>query len=232
MVAIASRSCFVTALKPGTVLGNHRYELVSCLGKGGQAQVWEARQGGIGGFSKIVVLKILEFDVVREKQRSLLLHEARIVSQLQHPNLVSIFDVDEVPPYLYIAMEYVDGHDIEDFMAHVIASVGRRSLPWQVALTIFRQVCRGLYHAHTATDAYGQPFRLIHRDLKPTNLLIGRNGLVKIIDFGIAKSTANTLKTTSGPKKPSLRAKKAKHPPPLQPQGLDFKPPPKVSASV
>ena len=198
VVAIASRSCFVTALKPGTVLGNHRYELVSCLGKGGQAQVWEARQGGIGGFSKIVVLKILEFDVVREKQRSLLLHEARIVSQLQHPNLVSIFDVDEVPPYLYIAMEYVDGHDIEDFMAHVIASVGRRSLPWQVALTIFRQVCRGLYHAHTATDAYGQPFRLIHRDLKPTNLLIGRNGLVKIIDFGIAKSTANTLKTQTG----------------------------------
>ncbi len=198
MVVLVLWGSCVTALKPGTVLGNHRYELVSCLGKGGQAQVWEARQGGIGGFSKVVVLKILEFDATREKQRSLLLHEARIVSQLQHPNLVSIFDVDEVPPYLYIAMEYVEGYDIEDFMAHVIASVGRRSLPWQVALTIFRQVCRGLHHAHTATDALGQSFRLIHRDLKPTNLLMGRNGLVKIIDFGIAKSTANTLKTQTG----------------------------------
>ncbi|MCB9641138.1 MAG: protein kinase [Myxococcales bacterium] len=188
----------MTALKAGMVLGNHRYELVSCLGKGGQAQVWEARQGGIGGFSKSVVLKILEFDDKSEKQRSLLLHEARIIAQLQHPNLVSIFDVDEVPPYLYIAMEYVNGYDLEELLTHVAASVGKRYLPWQVALAVFRQVCRGLYQAHTATDAQERPFRLIHRDLKPNNLLLGRNGIVKIIDFGIAKSTANTHKTQTG----------------------------------
>ena len=188
----------MTALQPKMILGGDRYELVSCLGEGGQAQVWEARQAGIGGFSKSVVLKILEFDERLEKQRDLLLHEARIAARLQHPNLVSIFEINEAPPYLYFAMEYIQGFDLNGLLGHVAEKIGKRQLPWSVALAIFRQVCHGLYHAHNAKGSDDQPLCLVHRDLKPNNLLIGHNGIVKIIDFGIAKSTAKAHKTQTG----------------------------------
>ncbi len=174
-----------------------RYTLLKLLGSGGMAEVYLARSSGEAGFEKQVALKIMHANLsTQEKVVDLFLDEARIVSRLTHPNIVQISDLGRDGTDYFIAMELVDGWDLDKLVRAVRARSER--VPLRVGLTILRKICDGLHAAHTAVDAEGKPLELVHRDVKSENVLLSRGGAVKVCDFGIAKANQQVHKTQLG----------------------------------
>jgi hypothetical protein len=189
----------------GPIFG--RYQLVRKLGTGGMADVYLARAHGEAGFSKAVALKLLHSHLASRPQvMAHFLDEARLASNLNHPNIVHVIDLGKVEADYYIAMEYVDGSDLERVVAHSRAS--SRFVPMAIAMTILRRVCDGLDAAHRAVGPDGAPLQLVHRDVKSGNVLVSRQGQVKISDFGIAKASSQVHTTQIGETKgtPSVMA--------------------------
>ncbi|MCE9575550.1 MAG: serine/threonine protein kinase [Deltaproteobacteria bacterium] len=174
-----------------------RYAPMRLLGSGGMADVYLARSIGEAGFEKQVALKIMHSHLGRvEEAVAHFLDEARLASRLTHPNIVQIYDLGKNGEEYFIAMEYIDGSDLERLL--ISARHGGRRVPVPVALGILRKVCDGLQAAHTATDAEGRPFNLVHRDVKSANVLVSKDGAVKIGDFGIVKAEQQVHKTSVG----------------------------------
>ncbi len=177
-----------------------RYTLIERIGEGGMAEVFRARLDGPMGFQKELAIKQIRDSIVREEGgehvRSLI-NEARIGGLLKHPNIVEIYELGEDSDHYYIAMELIDGVSLGDVLME------SRDTGWQVpkevALDLAIQVCRGLSYAHKfeANTDSSEPAGVVHRDLKPSNIMITRGGTAKIMDFGIAKSTANLFDTTA-----------------------------------
>jgi tRNA A-37 threonylcarbamoyl transferase component Bud32 len=164
-----------------------RYEIVQHIGAGGMADVYLARSTGEAGFSKKIALKTLQPAFARQPLVvEHFLDEARLASQLDHPNIVQIIDLGRADDEYFIAMEFVDGADLARLIE--IAHRHDRLVPLAVALAILRRICDGLQAAHTARAADGAPLGLVHRDVKCGNVYVARNGVVKIGDFGIAKA--------------------------------------------
>jgi serine/threonine protein kinase len=171
-----------------------RYRLLKKLGAGGMATVYQAEMQGMGGFSKLVALKIVHPHLAMQPDFSqMFVGEARLGGLLSHPNIVETFDFGEQDGQLYLAMSYVSGPTVEDLLR--IHRDHALPLPLDVALQLMVQVCRGLEYAHQATDHGGEPLNMVHRDLKPSNLLVDRHGLVKLADFGVARATSNLMHT-------------------------------------
>ncbi|MBA3455057.1 MAG: serine/threonine protein kinase [Deltaproteobacteria bacterium] len=171
-----------------------KYELVRPLGKGGMAAVYLARTGH-GRFTREVALKVLEHDASHENTE-MFLTEARVLGMLQHPNIASVIDVDIDDGTLYLAMEHVDGVDLRELL---VACFERKELPsYEVALAIIAQAAAGLDHAHRRCDTKGRPLRIVHRDVSLTNIMVTHDGGVKVVDFGIARSTLSTAHTMPG----------------------------------
>jgi Protein kinase domain len=163
-----------------------RYSVIRRLGSGGMADVYLARAQGEAGFERLVALKVIQDEMVSNpKFVSHFLDEARLASQLSHPNIIAITDLGLADDKYVIAMEYVDGADLERLMHSVVRR--KAQIPIGVALAVARRICDGLHHAHTAVDASGEPLHLVHRDVKTANVFVSRAGAVKIGDFGIAK---------------------------------------------
>ncbi len=160
-----------------------RYRLLEMLGQGGQAQVYRAELSGPAGFRKICALKIIRMTALEDPERATkrLLEEARIGGLLRHPNIVDTYDVGEIDGQVYIAMEFVQGL--------TLGALVRRMGPLApgAVLDVGHQVCAALAHAH-ALRFSGHKVGLVHQDMKPSNILIDRNGLVKLADFGIASA--------------------------------------------
>jgi len=175
-----------------------RYALERKLAVGGMAEVWLARAQGPGGFSKQVVVKrVLEHLAAEPRFVEMFLHEASLVAQLDHPHIVQLFDFGEEEGTHYLAMEYVDGPSVKGLVQAVKAAGAQ--VPFAVAARLLAQACEGLAHAHDAKDAQtGQPLGLVHRDISPDNLLLSRAGMVKVADFGIAKSVVQKHRTKTG----------------------------------
>jgi eukaryotic-like serine/threonine-protein kinase len=173
-----------------------RYQLVELVGEGAMAQVYRARQSGPMGFSKEVALKRLRQGALGRDRREIeaLVNEARVGGQLRHPNLVEVYGCDVHDGAFFLAMEYIRGWLLDDVLWRVLES--GEELPRGAVIDILRQIARGLAYAHEATNEIGEPLRLVHRDLKPQNIFLDRLGVVKIADFGLAKSTANLYRTT------------------------------------
>jgi serine/threonine protein kinase len=162
-----------------------KYELIDRLGRGGMADVWRARVAGPQGFERVLVLKrILPHLVEDKKARELFEREARVISRLSHANIVKVFEFGEVDGEYYLTMEYVEGRDL----AAVIRAGG--ATPGLAALVI-RDVCRALAYANKLCDEKGTPLRILHRDISPSNIMIGYDGAVRLLDFGIAKALAD-----------------------------------------
>lgn len=162
-----------------------KYELVDLIGTGGMAEIYKARHLGPEGFSKhLVVKKILPEYAQNKAFVNMLIAEAKVTSLLEHPNIVQIFELGEIAGQYYIAMELVDGADLLDVLAR--CTHDKLRVPTEIALFIVSEVCKGLAHAHAATDAKGRALNIIHRDVSPSNILLGLNGAVKIMDFGVA----------------------------------------------
>jgi hypothetical protein len=189
----------------GPIFG--RYQLLRKLGSGGMADVYLARVHGEAGFSRQVALKLLHAHLASRPQvMAHFLDEARLASNLDHPNIVHVIDLGKVEEDYFIAMEYIDGSDLERLIAHGRAS--GRYVPLPIAMTILRRVCDGLDAAHRAVGPDGVPLQLVHRDVKSGNVLVSRQGQVKISDFGIAKASSQVHTTQVGETKgtPSVMA--------------------------
>ncbi|HYH98527.1 serine/threonine protein kinase, partial [Hyalangium sp.] len=163
-----------------------------------------ARTEGPRGFSKTLVLKrILPHLAGDEQFVEMFLSEARLVAQINHPNVVQIFDFGDFDGSYYIAMEFIDGPNLRALMRRAV-TVGE-SLPPALCAKIVASACEGLAHAHDLVDPQTQqPLGLVHRDVSPDNILIARNGTVKVVDFGIAKALGQKDLTKAGTVKGKL----------------------------
>lgn len=173
---------------PGELLG--KYRLLKLLARGGMGEVWLARQEGMKGFSKtVVVKKILEALAQDKAFAEMFVNEARLSALLTHPNIAQVFDLGEDQNGLYLAMEYVHGHSLR----LIEQQLHKRGLtmPPELAARICQLALLGLHHAHRAVNDGGQPLNLVHRDVSPDNILVGYDGSVKVTDFGIAKATGS-----------------------------------------
>jgi serine/threonine protein kinase len=176
-------------LAPGQVID--RYELVCPIGEGGMAHVWAARQRGGHGFEKIVAVKLVHSRLAENGAfRRMFLDEASIVAPIQHRNVAQVFDLGESGPLLYLVMEYVDGESLFGL------TTPQRTVPLSIALRIAADACAGLHAVHSLADASGRSRNVVHRDVSPQNILLGSNGDVKLIDFGIAHARDRAAPTT------------------------------------
>jgi len=172
------------ALSPGQALG--RYELLAQVARGGMGQVWVARLKGARGFQKVVAIKTL-LPELRDDARieQMLLEEARIASLIQHPNVVQTTELGEHRGYLYLVMEWLDGESLSFVLKR---AEERGTVPLPIAVNLVAQACRGLHAAHELSSDLGVHLGVVHRDVSPHNILITHGGVVKLVDFGIAKA--------------------------------------------
>ncbi len=174
-----------------------RYELVSRLAVGGMAELFLARERGLAGLERLVVIKRILPHLAHEQSFiDMFLREARIVARLQNPNVVQIFELNESEGTYYIAMEYIHGTTVRELQ--VLAQERGTRFPLEVVLSIIEQAARGLNAAHELMDLDGRTLGLVHRDVSPHNLMCTEDGNVKLLDFGVAKATAGMDSTYSG----------------------------------
>ena len=180
-----------------------RYQLLRKIAVGGMAEIYLARVTGAAGFEKQVVVKRILPQLAEDDEfYQMFLDEARIAATLQHPNVVQIFDVQEAGGEHFIAMEYLDGADL--LTVRRILAERRQGLPIQHSVYIVSGVAAGLHYAHEKLGLDGQPLRIVHRDVTPQNVLLTRDGGVKLVDFGIAKATNRMSSTGLGTLKGKL----------------------------
>lgn len=174
-----------------------KYQLVKQLAVGGMGEVWLARQKGPVGFEKLVVVKTL-LKHLKEDQEfvNMFFDEARIAAVLNHPNIAQIYDLGEDKGEYYISMEYVHGLSLRDVVVHALEK--GNAMPLALKCRVIADAAAALDFAHQAKTPTGQPLDLIHRDVSPQNILIGFNGAVKLIDFGVAKAANKLVRTATG----------------------------------
>lgn len=184
-------------MKPGETFAQGKYTLIRKLRASGMAEVWLARQHGTEGFAKDVVIKrILPHLAEDNKLVTMFLDEARIAANLNHPNVVQIFDLGNDGYNYFIAMEYIRGHDIEQIQDQI--KQRRLQFPIELAVQMVSNTCLGLAYAHDCKTADGTPMQVVHRDVSPQNILVSEAGVVKLIDFGIAKARTSSTRTQVG----------------------------------
>jgi serine/threonine protein kinase len=167
------------------------------LAAGGMARIYIGRTTGIGSFERHVVLKLITPERANDHTAvQMFLDEARLAASLNHQNVGQVFEVGEDGGIHYLAMEYVHGQDLRALLAKA-GSQGTR-VPLELALTVVTGAAAGLNHAHERRGPDGVPLGIVHRDVSPSNIMIGYDGSVKLLDFGIAKATARSVETQSG----------------------------------
>jgi serine/threonine-protein kinase len=179
----------------GHVLG--RYELLMPIASGGMATVWAARMKGTRGFQKIVAVKTMLPSVSDDPLfEQMFLDEATLASSIRHPNVAEILDLGEENGVLFLVMEWVDGEPLSVLMK---AAYKRGGVPIPIGIRIAMEVCEGLQAAHELRDEAGTLLGVVHRDVSPQNILVTFDGVVKIVDFGVAKAAGRAgSQTTAG----------------------------------
>ena len=167
------------------------------IGLGGMATVHRAETQGIGGFSKQIALKRMLPSVASDASLvQSFIREARLASHLRHANVAQTYDLGKVGDVYFIAMELVPGRNLREILKHCASVAGNMPLP--IAMNIVNQICDALDYAHNLCDEFGKPLGIIHRDVSPSNIIVSEGGVVKLIDFGIAKATGSGASTLSG----------------------------------
>jgi serine/threonine protein kinase len=174
-----------------------RYILRERVGQGGMAEVFRASLPGFGGFDKVVAVKRMFREYASDSSFiEMLTDEAKIVSQLAHPNIVQILDVGQTQGDYFIAFEYVEGVDLFRLLQrhHELG----RDLPVNMACYAIAELCSALDYAHSRRTMDGTPLGIVHRDVSPQNVLLSLIGEVKLTDFGIAKAAYRYTHTQAG----------------------------------
>jgi serine/threonine-protein kinase len=177
-------------------LGN--YELIRKLATGGMAELFLAKAAGPGGFEKTLVLKRILPHLAEEPSfEAVFLTEARLASRLHHSNIVQLFELGRAGSTYYLAMEYIDGPSLRGLIQAARAQCV--PLPPVLCAWMIAEACEGLAYAHDFCDpATRQPWGLVHRDVSLDNILVSRQGTVKVVDFGIAKAAGQVHLTQPG----------------------------------
>ncbi len=164
-----------------------KYLLLDPIGSGGMAEVWRARHYGAAGFERTVVIKKMHPTLTsNDAFIRMFIDEAKLVVGLRHANVVQVYDLGAVDDAYFIAMEYVFGKDLLQLL--IRCSELKLRVPEKLAVYITSEFLQGLELAHSATDERGRGLGVIHRDVSPSNVLIGYDGAVKIGDFGVARA--------------------------------------------
>ena len=184
-----------SALTPGNQLGT--FELIRPLAQGGMADVYLARRVGPGQFERHVALKVLNRSRAGTAGAcAMFLEEARVVAMLSHHNIASVLEVDVSDGRHYLAMEYVHGADLREILA--ASQRAGKLVPIETALSIVCAAAAGLDHAHRRCSPDGKPLQLVHRDVSLSNIMVGHDGSVKVVDFGIATTAITPVHTSPG----------------------------------
>lgn len=180
-----------------------RYCIGPEIASGGMATIRLGQLEGPGGFRRLVAIKQLNAELAAEPGLSaLLVEEARLTSAISHPNVVSIFDVLEHDGELMLVMDYVNGETLSQLLRQ--ARKRRVEAPVPVVRRIVSDVLHGLHAAHTATDVEGSPLGVVHRDVSPQNIMVGVDGVARVLDFGVAKAARGANYTAPGQVKGKL----------------------------
>lgn len=173
-----------------------KYTILMELGSGGSATVSAALSKGIAGFSKVVVLKTIREGLSQDEATiRMFLGEARLSARMNHPNVVQVYEVYKQSNLPVIVMEYLDGQSLATLLTRCGSSA---DLTPELGIAILAKTLAGLHYAHTLTDYSGEPLHLVHRDVSPHNVMIGYDGQVKLVDFGIAKLKNQSVQTRTG----------------------------------
>lgn len=186
----------------GIRFGN--YLLVEKIATGGMAEVWKARKRGEEGFQKIVAIKkILPHLSDDQEFVEMFIDEAKLAAQLNHNNIIHIYDLGKIQNSYFIAMEYVDGQDLKS----ILKRAQDRGQPISVELALFigSKIASALDYAHRKRDFDQREMGLVHRDVSPQNVLISHEGDIKLCDFGIAKAASKASHTQAGALKGKLQ---------------------------
>ena len=193
-VAQAGESVNAQVNPDDTILG--KYKIIRKLSAGGMAEVFLAKQMGMGGFEKPVALKRIQHNLLHSRHLAvdMFLDEAKIAGRLMHPNIVQVLDVGEMQGALYLAMEYVRGKDLREVLKH------GGPMPLGETCYVIREVAQALQYAYWSNDMTGRQLAVVHRDVSPQNIILGTDGSVKLLDFGVAMSavTEHTRNTIVG----------------------------------
>ncbi|HVO29145.1 MAG TPA: protein kinase, partial [bacterium] len=174
-----------------------RYLLLERIAAGGMAEVFKAKSYGVAGFEKLLVIKkILPHLSQNERFVSMFIKEAKIAVNLNHKNVVQVFDLGKVADDYYIAMEYVHGKDLREITR--ACAKKRIPLPLSLACYLLAEIAAGLDYAHRRKDLEDNPLNIIHMDISPQNVLVSYEGDVKIADFGIAHAVGGDGKMKGG----------------------------------
>lgn len=180
-------------IQPGQTVG--RYEFLVPIAQGGMAAVWAARLKGTRGFTKTVAVKTMLPTISDNPHfEQMFLDEAQLASRIRHPNVVEILDLGEQDDLLYLVMEWVDGEPLSSIRR---VAAKREGIPRPIGVKVVQDAAAGLHAAHELKDEQGKQIGLVHRDISPQNILITFDGVVKIVDFGVAKAAGRTVEHTN-----------------------------------
>lgn len=181
-----------------------RYEVLLPIASGGMATVYLARGAGAGGFERDVAIKVTHPHLLEAEHLATdIVEEAKLASRIRHPNVVPVLDVGEDASGLYLVMELVDG----DSLSGLLRLAKKQGVELSLGV-LFRVLCdalEGLHAAHELTGEQGEPLGLVHRDFSPHNVLVGRDGIARLTDFGVAKAASRLGQTATGLVKGKLR---------------------------
>jgi serine/threonine protein kinase len=182
-------------LPPGTMFG--KYEVLRKLAMGGMAEIYLCRMRGNAGFEKLVVVKRILPTVANDPTFvQMFLDEARLAATLQHPNIADVYEVGDHEGAPYFAIEFVHGQDVRSI--RLIARERGETVPLAIALAIIHGTASALDYAHDRTSSDGKPLGIVHRDVSTSNVLVGYEGSIKLIDFGIARAASRSHQTQTG----------------------------------
>ena len=162
------------------------------------AEIYRARLASADGAGRLIVIKRIQAGFGNNTEfLQMFRSEIKVTMGFNHPNIVQLYDFGEEQGQPYIAMEFVDGKNLRQFMNRF--SEMKKTFPVELAAYIIEQAASGLHYAHSFKDKItGEPLNIVHRDISPQNILISYEGNVKVIDFGIAKAATNSESTRAG----------------------------------
>jgi serine/threonine-protein kinase len=167
------------------------YEVIGKLADGDVAELFLARSTGAGGIERLAAVKRIPRKATQNTELvKLFLEEARLAARLQHPNVAQIYEVGKLGGSYFYAMEYINGETLRALVEH--AKAKKIQIPIRSILTIAAGAAEALHHAHERRGLDGKPLEIVHGDVTPTNLLVSREGIVKLVDFGIAKARSRS----------------------------------------
>ncbi len=174
-----------------------RYAIFDQIAAGGMARVHLARLTGQEGFSRVVAVKRMHRHLLENQEfKRMFLEEARLAARVRHPNVVPILDVLATGEELLIVMEYVHGVSVHALMQASVKA--KKNMPRPIVYSMILQMLHGLEAAHEATDERGRPLALVHRDVSPQNVLVGVDGIARVVDFGVARAMSAKQDTDPG----------------------------------